>query len=159
MPTLALKKKEPREYCEPLAQPAIADVESLASKLIQQASQLPPTSTLCDEGESEREVLLDLEKGGVRCLILRIHPKPVSTGVTLSPREREIARMIAKGYPNKTIAAVLDISAWTVCTHIRRVFAKLGVGSRAEMVAKLSENGMLSGLSAISPAHAIRPKD
>jgi DNA-binding CsgD family transcriptional regulator len=61
--------------------------------------------------------------------------------VILSPREVEIARMVAKGYPNKTIAAVLDISPWTVCTYLRRIFAKFGVGSRAAMVARLLEEG------------------
>src|SRR5258705_6588607 len=59
--------------------------------------------------------------------------------VSLSPREQEIARMIARGYPNKTIAGVLNISSWTVCTHIRRIFTKLGVASRAAMVARLME--------------------
>jgi DNA-binding CsgD family transcriptional regulator len=60
---------------------------------------------------------------------------------TLSPREHEIARMIARGHPNKTIAIVLEISCWTVGTHIRRIFAKLGVASRAAMIAKLMEDG------------------
>jgi hypothetical protein len=45
--------------------------------------------------------------------------------------------MVAQGHPNKVIAAVLNISCWTVCTHLRRIFAKLGVGSRAAMVARL----------------------
>jgi len=45
--------------------------------------------------------------------------------------------MVAKGYPNKTIAAVLEISTWTVNTYLRRMFAKLNVGSRAAMVAKV----------------------
>jgi len=49
--------------------------------------------------------------------------------------------MVARGYPNKTIASVLDISAWTVSTHLRRIFAKLGVSSRAAMVAELSREG------------------
>lgn len=39
---------------------------------------------------------------------------------------------------------MLNISAWTVCTHLRRIFAKLGVGSRAAMVAELLELGVLS---------------
>jgi DNA-binding CsgD family transcriptional regulator len=51
--------------------------------------------------------------------------------------------MVAKGYPNKIIAAVLEISAWTVCTHMRRVFAKLGVSTRAAMVARLLEYELL----------------
>ncbi len=60
-------------------------------------------------------------------------------GTPLSPREQEIARMVMKGYPNKTIAAVLDISVWTVGTHLRRIFTKLGVVNRAAMVAQLVE--------------------
>jgi DNA-binding CsgD family transcriptional regulator len=51
--------------------------------------------------------------------------------------------MVAKGYPNKVIARVLEISSWTVSTHLRRIFAKLGVSSRAAMVAQLLEEGKL----------------
>ena len=59
----------------------------------------------------------------------------------LSPREHEIARMVAKGYTNKTIAAVLDISTWTVGTHVRRMFTKLDVHSRSALVARLAAVG------------------
>ena len=52
--------------------------------------------------------------------------------------------MIAKGYPNKTIAAVLEISPWTVGTHLRRIFAKLNVPSRAAMVARVMDAGLLA---------------
>jgi DNA-binding CsgD family transcriptional regulator len=95
-------------------------------------------------------VILDTEVDGVRCLLVNIEPAPAPESaetqrdkVVLSPREEEIARMVAAGYPNKTIAAVLDISSWTVGTHLRRVFAKLGVGSRAAMVASLIKKGNL----------------
>jgi two-component system nitrate/nitrite response regulator NarL len=55
--------------------------------------------------------------------------------------------MVAEGHPNKTIAAVLEISSWTVGTYLRRIFAKLNVTSRAAMVAKLMEqNGRRGGL-------------
>jgi DNA-binding CsgD family transcriptional regulator len=57
----------------------------------------------------------------------------------MSPREQEIAPMVAKGYPNKTIAAVLEISVWTVATYLRRIFAKLGVSPRVAMVARMLE--------------------
>jgi DNA-binding CsgD family transcriptional regulator len=52
--------------------------------------------------------------------------------------------MVAEGYPTKTIAAVLDISSWTVTTYLRRIFAKLDVRSRAAMVAKALEEGLLA---------------
>jgi DNA-binding CsgD family transcriptional regulator len=81
--------------------------------------------------------MLDFESDGIRCVLLRTQlngddPPP------LSPREQEIARMVARGFPNKAIAAVLEISTWTVGTYLRRIFAKLGVTSRAAMVAKLA---------------------
>jgi DNA-binding CsgD family transcriptional regulator len=53
----------------------------------------------------------------------------------LSPREREIARLVAQGLPNKAIGQVLEISAWTVATHLRRMYVKLNVSCRAAMVA------------------------
>jgi DNA-binding CsgD family transcriptional regulator len=84
------------------------------------------------------EIVLDKDVDGVRYLLVRL-PKPSRAPVSLSPREQEIVRMVAQGYPNKTIAGVLNISSWTVCTHLRRIFAKLGVTSRAAMIARLME--------------------
>jgi DNA-binding CsgD family transcriptional regulator len=59
--------------------------------------------------------------------------------------------MVAEGYPNKTIAAVLDISSWTVSTYLRRMFAKLGVHSRAAMVARIVEEGLVERPSPTAP--------
>ena len=47
--------------------------------------------------------------------------------------------MAKKSSEGKTIAGIPNISSWTVCTHLRRIFAKLGVASRAAMVARLLE--------------------
>jgi DNA-binding CsgD family transcriptional regulator len=97
-------------------------------------------------------VILDVEVDGVRCLLLRIMEAPAP----LSPRELEIARMVAKGYPNKTIASVLDISSWTVASHLRRVFSKLGVSSRAAMVARLLDDAaMANARDAVDPKGAV----
>ena len=92
---------------------------------------------------SLEEVLVDTEVDGCRYLLIRM-PRPEATNVRLSPREQEIVRMVAKGHPNKVIADVLNISSWTVCTHLRRIFAKLNVASRAAMVARISETHALS---------------
>jgi DNA-binding NarL/FixJ family response regulator len=80
---------------------------------------------------------------GMRYTLTRSRPPPDQAQVNLSPRETEIVRLVAKGLPNKAIAAVLEISSWTVATHLRRVFAKLAVGSRAEMVARVLQEGLL----------------
>jgi DNA-binding CsgD family transcriptional regulator len=95
-----------------------------------------------DLRNSAEEVLVDTEVDGFRYLLVRM-PNSGRNRVQLSPREQEIVRMVAKGHPNKVIADVLNISSWTVCTHLRRIFAKLGVGSRAAMVAQLLELGVL----------------
>jgi DNA-binding CsgD family transcriptional regulator len=59
--------------------------------------------------------------------------------LSLSAREQEVVRLVALGLPNKAIGAVLDISPWTVATHLRRIYAKLNVPSRAAMVAAVAE--------------------
>jgi DNA-binding CsgD family transcriptional regulator len=92
------------------------------------------------------EPILDMEHAGIRYVLLRGTSRPERRPVALSGRELEITRMIARGHTNRTIAAVLDISPWTVSTHLRRVFAKLEVSSRAAMVAKLGAQGQLDGL-------------
>jgi len=54
----------------------------------------------------------------------------------LSPREREVLELLARGYLYKEIASVLEISVQTVNTYIRRIYEKLHVRSRAQAVAK-----------------------
>ncbi len=98
----------------------------------------------------EDEIILDLELDGSRYLLVRM-PREERPRVQLSPREQEIVRMVAQGHPNKVIADVLCISSWTVCTYLRRIFAKLGVGSRAAMVARTMD------CVAPGPAAAPRP--
>jgi DNA-binding CsgD family transcriptional regulator len=94
-------------------------------------------------GNGAEEVLVDAEVDGERYLLVRM-PRASRERIQLSPREHEIVRMVARGHPNKVIADVLNISSWTVCTHMRRIFAKLGVGSRAAMVAQLHSLGPAS---------------
>ena len=114
--------------------PPVTDVQDLVAQLVNLVNDLTPTQTSMDH----QEIILDEEVNGVRCLLVRVQPNK-NDRAHLCPREQEIARMVAEGYPNKTIAAVLDISSWTVCTHMRRMFAKLNVRSRAAMVARLLE--------------------
>lgn len=52
----------------------------------------------------------------------------------LSERELQIVDLVAHGKSNKQIARKLKISEWTVSTHLRRIFIKLEVDSRAAMV-------------------------
>jgi DNA-binding NarL/FixJ family response regulator len=57
----------------------------------------------------------------------------------LTKREGQIATLIARGNSNKQVANQLNISEWTVSTHLRRIFTKLGVDSRAAMVYRCAD--------------------
>ena len=56
----------------------------------------------------------------------------------LSPREREVLELLARGYLYKEIAEALHISVPTVNSHIRRIYEKLHVRSRSQAVAKFT---------------------
>jgi len=103
------------------------------------------------DGSAEK-VLVDTEVDGCRYLLIRM-PRPAGANVRLSPREQEIVRMVAKGHPNKVIADVLNISSWTVCTHLRRIFAKLNVTSRAAMVGRISKIGSFNSGARSDASH------
>ena len=90
---------------------------------------------------TENGVSILLEHDNVRCVLVVAPRVPRHA---LSPRELQIARLVADGATNRVIAASLDISPWTVSTHVRRIFAKLDVCSRAEMVAHFFGGGEAS---------------
>lgn len=56
--------------------------------------------------------------------------REVAPDQVLSAREREVLYWITRGKSNNAMATILDISASTVDTYIRRIFAKLGVSDR-----------------------------
>jgi DNA-binding NarL/FixJ family response regulator len=68
----------------------------------------------------------------------------------LSRREREVLACMAHGASNRDIAGKLSISQETVKTHLRRIFAKLGVRNRVE--AALAFHGRLGGRETPSAA-------
>lgn len=59
-----------------------------------------------------------------------------TAGLELTPREEEVLRSLAKGCRSKEIADRLHISTGTVNTHVRHIYEKLHVRSRAEAVAR-----------------------
>src|SRR4051812_38464267 len=75
-------------------------------------------------------IVLDMAAGPrVAALRLEAH------GVT--PREREIAALLAHGRSNGDIATTLVLSPYTVQDHIKSLFEKTGVSSRRELVARI----------------------
>jgi DNA-binding NarL/FixJ family response regulator len=71
-----------------------------------------------------------------QCFPATPSPTAKDESLFLSPREREVLDMLARGFLYKEIAEALTISVRTVDTYIRRIYEKLHVRSRAQAVAK-----------------------
>jgi len=57
----------------------------------------------------------------------------------LSPREREVAQLVARGHTNAEIADELGISPLTAKWHVREIFRKLGVHRRVQLAIAVHE--------------------
>jgi DNA-binding NarL/FixJ family response regulator len=121
----------------------------------------PETAVIVFTGRSEFAVMSEALDAGARGFVLKEAPLPdlvraiqmvarggvyVDPGLAsllvdgrnedkLTPREREILRLIADGLGNEQIGARLFISPQTVRTHVGKAMAKLAVDSRTEAVA------------------------
>lgn len=86
-----------------------------------------------------------------RRLIERLHPQHPVPGAhaayvePLSPREAEILSLCERGLRYAEIASLLDVSVHTVNAHLKSVYRKLNVSSRAEAVFEARRNGLIRG--------------
>ncbi len=74
-------------------------------------------------------------------------PEPAIRGPadleTLTPRERQVAALIGRGYSNRRVAVGLVVGEATVATHVQHVLAKLGLQSRAQIAVWSAQHGLL----------------
>jgi two-component system response regulator NreC len=61
----------------------------------------------------------------------------------LTPREREVFSLLARGHTNREVATLLHLSVRTAESHRAAIQRKLGVGSRAELVGLALAHGFL----------------
>ena len=70
--------------------------------------------------------------------------RPATGWEALTDAERRVAHLVAGGLANREVAERLYLSRYTVETHLKHVFTKLGVSSRAELAA-LAAHGLRRG--------------
>jgi DNA-binding NarL/FixJ family response regulator len=66
---------------------------------------------------------------------------PAGMAVSLTPREREVVALVAKGMSNRDIAAALYLSERTARTHVSHLLGKLGLQSRIQLAIWAHDNG------------------
>src|SRR5439155_22581289 len=84
-----------------------------------------------------RPDLID-RRGGHEAALMRLSK--------LSPREREVLALLARGLKTSALTETLVISPETARTHIQNILSKLGLHSRLEAATFVIENGLLETL-------------
>lgn len=98
--------------------------KSAASTELEQAIQTVIRGEVYISPETSRKTLLEYGKGATKRDLL----------ATLSPRQREVLRLIAEGKTTKQIAQLLEISVKTVETHRAQLMERLGIHEVAGLV-------------------------
>lgn len=79
----------------------------------------------------------------IRRLLREERENSITPVEPLTNREIAVLRVVAQGYRNGEIAQKLSISIKTVETHLTSIYGKLGVQSRAELIALAQKQGLL----------------
>ncbi len=82
---------------------------------------------------------------GAHAEVRRLERAPATPGTprsqtSLTPRERELARIVAEGKSNRAAAAALSVSEKAVEKHLTSIYAKLGMTSRAQLAAYVASH-------------------
>jgi LuxR family maltose regulon positive regulatory protein len=145
-----------------LADHARGDLDGALARLRRAVALAEPEGyvrTFADEGPAMSALLDAAVKGsstepGARAYVRRLRAAAAGTGdpapaprdllEPLSPRERDVLRLLATDLDGPDIARELVVSLSTVRTHTRNLYAKLGVSSRRAAVHRADDLGLLS---------------
>ncbi len=121
-----------------------------------------------DVSENEFLLLLDKVLSGATIIADSLVPELVESmsanlteleeeqkDAVLTPREKEILRLLATGSSNSQIAQKLVISIYTVKNHVHNILEKLGIDNRTKLVSYALTRGLVSGILMVFSVAAI----
>lgn len=79
----------------------------------------------------------------VRRLVAHFHERRPPSATSLTPREQEVLKLIAKGLNRTDVAELLGLSKHTVSDYIKIIYRKLDVSSRAEATLEAERLGLI----------------
>jgi len=142
--TLAKIPKECFDHCKILVMDTGLEQETIVSLfLTEKISGLIPADAdvniLSKAISVVRKGEMWINNATVKSLLNRSITRKVKNAAKFTEREAAIIRLVREGYRNKEIADFLNISEQTVKSHLNRVFRKLDVSSRTELLAHSKE--------------------
>jgi DNA-binding CsgD family transcriptional regulator len=124
--------------------PAVAELHESDVELVRAALGEAPFAAAMAEGRAMRA-----EEAVEQALAFGVGtvadpPQPKAAAAVLSPREREVAVLLAQGHTNRAIAEALVITEWTADSHVRHILSKLKLRSRTQVAAWAVERGLVT---------------
>jgi len=129
-------------FAEAWAQGCAMPLEQAIAFAVETKHESPPATVR--QRTDAQEALSDLPLGTLSPRSPALSPQRVLKQHFggLTPREREVARLVAQGKSNRAIADELVVGISTVEAHITHIFTKLGFSSRAQIAAWAVDKGL-----------------
>lgn len=105
-----------------------------------------PTEALIEQLESIRAGRLPLSPSVAQRILQffrRVEPQPIQKADELTSREQEVLALIARGFSIVETGRMLNISHHTVGHHVKSIYRKLNISSRAEAALRAKRLGVL----------------
>lgn len=131
----------PRAVPPPLTDAELQTLRQILVELRQGSGQELPRATLARLaalGHGGARLTIDMTAAaqlGAPVVVVQPPPAPDPCFATLTPRQREVAGLVATGLRNKDIALALGIGLGTVKDHVHAILERTGLDSRAAVAA------------------------
>ncbi len=126
--------------------PKACELKVNSSRCLDAAGECIGRVLLFCDVTSERTLSIELsQEAGQRLLEMADHWQVAPEGEPhegLTAQELRVLKLVGRGFGNEEIAGALHVAASTVRTHLKHVYAKVGLGSRSEAISYAIRSGL-----------------